>query len=265
MRVLAAVFLCAVFGARGQTAMTIQELRARLEAVRAATDFRATGRLVRVAASGERQTYRLTLRARWFSGSVKIFCEITDPAPARIRLLLESPAAGAASIRTGHAGDARPVTVPFERWGEALLETAFTYEDLLENHFQWHKQVLTGETRYGARACYLVKSTPEADDQSHYATVTSWLDRESLYPVRVEKTLRSSGATKEFLYFGLRQSKGIWSASQIQVKTPGKPGSSLLIVTRGAEKAHVAPGEFDAALLTKPFSNEPPGGEPHEF
>ena len=265
MRVLAAVFLCAVFGARGQTAMTIQELRARLEAVRAATDFRANGRLVRVAALGERRTYRLTLRARWFAGSVKIFCEMTDPAPARIRLLLESPAAGPASIRTGHAGDARPVTVPFERWGEALLETAFTYEDLLENHFQWHKQVLTGETRYGARACYLVTSTPEADDQSHYATVTSWLDRESLYPVRVEKTLRSSGATKEFLYFGLRQSKGIWSASQIEVKTPGKPGSSLLIVTRGAEKAHVAPGEFDAALLTKPFSNEPPSGEPHEF
>jgi hypothetical protein len=249
---LAAVFLCAAFGARGQTAMTIQELRARLEAIRAATDFRANGRLVRVAASGERRSYQLSLRARWFAGSVKIFCEITDPAPARIRLLLESPAAGPASIRKGHAGDRRPVTVPFESWGEALLETAFTYEDLLENHFQWHKQVLAGETRYGARTCYLVKSAPEGDDQSHYAAVTSWLDRESLCPVRVEKTLRSSGATKEFVYYGLRQSKGIWSASQIEVKTPGEPGSSLLIVTRGAEKAHVAAGEFEAALLTKP-------------
>lgn len=260
MRVLAAVFLCAAFGASGQTPMTIQEVRARLEAVRAATDFRAYGRLVRVAALGERQTYRLSVRARWFSGNVKIFCEITDPAPARVRLLLESPAAGPGSIRTGRAGDARPVTVPFERWGEALLGTAFTYEDLLENHFQWRQQVLTGETRYGARACYLVKSTPDGDDHSHYASVTSWLDRESLYPVRVEKTLRSSGATEEFLYYGLRQSKGIWSASQIEVKTPGQPGSSLLIVTRGAAKVHVAPGEFGAALLTKP-----PSGESHEF
>jgi hypothetical protein len=245
--------------------MTIQELRARLEAIRAATDFRANGRLVRVAASGERQTYRLSLRARWLAGTVKIFCEITDPAPARVRLLLESPAAGPASIRKGHAGDRRPVTVPFESWGEALLETAFTYEDLLENHFQWHKQVLTGETRYGARACYLVKSAPEGDDQSHYASVTSWLDRESLYPVRVEKTLRSSGATREFLYYGLRESKGIWSASQIEVKTPGQPGSSLLIVTRGAEKAHVTADEFDAAWLTKPSSSNLPAGESREF
>ncbi len=248
----AAVFLCAAFVARGQTAMTIQELRARLEAIRAATDFRASGRLVRVAASGERRSYQLSLRARWFAGSVKIFCEITDPAPARIRLLLESPAAGPASIRKGHAGDRRPVTVPFESWGEALLETAFTYEDLLENHFQWRQQVLTGETRYGARICYLLKSAPDGEDQSHYTTVTSWLDRESLHPVRVEKTLRSAGATKEFLYYGLRQSKGIWSASQIEVKTPGQPGSSLLIITRGAEKAHVPAGEFEAALLTKP-------------
>jgi hypothetical protein len=50
----------------------------------------------------------------------------------------------------------------------------------------------------------------------------------------------------------LRESKGIWSASQVEVKTQGKPGSSLLIVTRGAAKAHLAAGDFDAALLTKP-------------
>jgi len=249
---LAAVLLCAAFGARGQTAMTVGELKARLEAIRAATDFRASGRLVRVAPSGERRSYQISMRARWFAGSVKLFCEITDPPPARARLLLEIPAAGPASIRTGHAGDPRPATVPFESWGDALLETAFTYEDLLENQFQWRKQALIGETRYGARACYLVRSAPDGDDHSQYATGTSWLDRESLYPVRVEKTLQSSGAVKEFLYYGLRQSRGVWSAGQIEVKTPGQPGSSLLIVTRGAEKAHLAAAEFEAALLTRP-------------
>jgi len=249
---VAVAFLCAALAARGQTTMTIRELRARLEAIRAATDFRASGRLVRVAASGERRSYQLSLRARCFGGTVKIFCEVADPAAARVRLLLESPAAGPASIRKGHAGDRRPVTVPFESWGEAVLETAFTYEDLLENHFQWRQQALAGETRYGARTCYLVKSVPDGDDQSHYAAVTSWLDRENLHPVRVEKTLRSSGTIKEFLYYGLRQSKGIWSASQVEVKTPGKPGSSLLIIARGTEKARVSAGEFEAALLTKP-------------
>jgi hypothetical protein len=249
---LAAVLLFAAPVARSQPAMTVKELKARLEALRAATDFRASGRLVGVAASGERRTYQISLRARWFAGGMKVFCEIADPAPARVRLLLESPAVGAASIRKGHAGDRAPVTVPFERWGDGLLETAFTYEDLLENQYQWHKQTLTGEAVYGARTCYLLKSAPEGDDRSHYSTVTSWLDRESLHPVRVEKTVRATGAVKEFLYYGLRESKGIWSASQVEVKTQGKPGASLLIVTRGAEKAQLAAGDFDTALLTRP-------------
>lgn len=248
----AAVLLPAAMLAQGQTAVTIKDLMARLGAIRAATDFRASGRLVRVAASGERRSYQLSLRARWLAGTVKIFCAVTEPAPARVRLLLETSEAGPASIRKGHAGDRRPVAVPPENWGEAVLETGFTYEDLLENHFLWRNQAFAGETRYGARRCYLVKSVPGPDDGSQYALVASWLDRESLSPVRVLKTLRSSGAVKEFVYYGLRQSKGIWSASQIEVKTAGTAGSSLLIVTRGSEKARVAASEFDAALLTRP-------------
>jgi Outer membrane lipoprotein-sorting protein len=244
--------LCAAPAARSQPAMTLQELKTRLDALRAATDFRATGRLVAVAASGDRRTYQISLRAHSFGGNLKVFCEIADPAPARVRLLLESPAGGPASIRKGHAGDRGPVTVPFESWGDGLLDTAFTYEDLLESQFQWPRQTLAGEATYGARACYLLKSAPEAAGQSHYSAAASWLDRDTLHPVRVEKTLRSTGAVKQYLYYGLRESKGIWSASQVEVRTIGKPGSSLLIVTRGAEKARLALADFDPALLTRP-------------
>jgi len=249
---LAAALLCGALAALAQAPPALKDLRARLEAIREETDFRAGGRLVGVAASGERRTCQITLRARWLAGSLRVFCEISDPAPARVRVLLESPAAGAARIRKGHAGDRAPVAVPFENWGEGLLDTGFAYEDLLENQFQWHKQVLAGEAVYGARTCYVLKSAPEGDDQSQYSGVTSWLDRDSLHPVRVEKTLRSTGAVKEFIYYGLRESKGVWSASQVEVRTNGKPGSSLLIVTRGAEKARLTATDFDAALLTRP-------------
>jgi hypothetical protein len=249
---LAGGLFCAALAAQGQTRMTIQELRTRLETVRAATDFRATGRLIRVAASGERRSYRVSLRARWFERGLKTFCAVTDPPADRVRLLLEVPASGPASIREGHAGGRGPLTLPFERWGNPLLGTAFAYEDLLENQFQWRSQEVTGEVSYGARLCYLVKSVPDAEDHSEYAMVASWLDHESLYPVHVEKTVRSSRAIKEFVYYGLRQSKGIWSASQVEVKMRGRPGSSLLIIARGAEKANVPAGEFEPGLLTKP-------------
>jgi Outer membrane lipoprotein-sorting protein len=248
----AVVLLPAAMAAQGPPAATIQDLMTRLAAIREATDFRAAGRLVRVAPSGDRQNYQLALRARWLAGTVKVFCEVTAPPASRIRLLLESPAAGPASIHKGRAGDRSPVIVPAESWGEALLGTGFTYEDLLENHFQWRNQTLAGQAQYGARMCYLVKSVPGAGDPSQYAMVLSWLDRESLYPVRVDKTMRSLGTVKRFLYYGLRESKGVWSASQIEVKTPGQPGSSFLIVTRGAEKAGLRADAFEPALLTRP-------------
>jgi hypothetical protein len=93
---------------------------------------------------------------------------------------------------------------------------------------------------------------PDARDQSHYSSVASWLDRETLAPVRVEKTLRGSAVVKEFVYFGLRESKGVWSASQIEVRTRGVAGSSFLIISRGAEKARVSPADLDPALLIRP-------------
>jgi hypothetical protein len=58
---------------------------------------------------------------------------------------------------------------------------------------------------------------------------------------------------KEFVYYGLRQSKGVWSAGQIEVRIKGKPDSTLLIVTRGSQKASLDTTEFDPALLIKPY------------
>jgi hypothetical protein len=234
-----------------QPAQSVQMLLARLAAIRAATDFRASARLVRIAPSGERRNYRLSLRGRSIAGTLRLFCEITDPPPARVRLLLAMPESGLPSVRKGRAGDSRPLALPPEAWADPVLDTGFSYEDLLENHFLWARQALIEQTRYGARLCYRLRSVPAPADRSQYVEVISWLDRDSLFPVRLDKRL-PSGAVKSFLYYGLRESKGIWSASQVEVKTSGLAGSSLLIVTRGSEKARVGAAEFDPALLIRP-------------
>jgi hypothetical protein len=74
---------------------------------------------------------------------------------------------------------------------------------------------------------------PGPADRSHYSSITSWVDETILHPVKVEKTPRD-GAVKEFLYYGLRKSGGLWSASQIEVRAKDRPGSTFLIITRGA-------------------------------
>ena len=233
-------------------AATREEVVARLLALRNATDYTASGRLVRVSASGERKNISIAFRAHAFPDGLRIFCDVTAPPPARVRMLLFVPSQGPAHIRIGHSGDASPQELPRERWGESLLGTDFTYEDLLENYVLWRRQTLLPEAQYGARTCLVLRSEPGPGDHSHYTSVTSWLDREIYHAVKVEKVVKNSGEVRTFIYYGLRQVKGVWSASQIECKVAGKPGSSLLIINRGAERPHLDRAAFDPALLTKP-------------
>ena len=175
--------LAPLLAAQAPTAGALPALLTRVRAIRDATDFRASGRLVSVPASGQRKSYQLSMRARSFAGVLKLFCEITDPAPARVRLLLESRPAGASAVRLGHAGDPAPRELPFERWAESILATDFNYEDLMESQFLWRNQSLLDETTYGARACSVLRSTPGPADRTHYSSVTTWLDQTTDYRV----------------------------------------------------------------------------------
>jgi len=250
---LAAIgFLCPLLLAAEQKTATIAEVMAKIQATRAATDFRATGRIVTVTGSGERKAYQVSIKGKWFADGLRVFYEVHDPAPSRVRVLLEINPTGKAMIRTGHAGDRAPRVVPFESWGEPLLNSDLSYEDMIESHFLWRNQALVKEEKYGARDCYMVRSEPGAPDQSHYSSVTSWLDQEILFPVKVEKLIKASGSVKEFIYYGLRESSGVWSASQIEVRIKDKPDSTLLIFTRGSAKANLNASDFLPALLIKP-------------
>lgn len=224
---------------------------ARVRAMRAATDFSAGGRLVRVAADGARTPYQISMHAKAFGETTSIFCEVTDPPEARTRALLDIRPRAKSAIRVLGAGDKAPRELPFAEWAGALLDSNLSYEDLLESHFTWSKQTVLAPAKYGARDCYVLKSEPGPADRTHYASVTSWLDQEIYYPVKAEKVLKGSGAVKEFIYYGLRKAKGMWSASQVEVKTKGKPGSTFLIITRGSAKANLTRADFDASVLTR--------------
>jgi hypothetical protein len=123
--------------------------------------------------------------------------------------------------------------------------TDFSYEDMVENQFFWKGQELLPAEKCGARDCFVLKSTPGSQDRTHYDSVTSWIDRSILFPVRVVKTLRGTGQQKEFVNFGLRQVSGAWSASQVEAKLQGKPGSSILAIEGGSGKAHLGLKDFD--------------------
>jgi hypothetical protein len=251
---LAVALLCAVPSYATDVKAELAAPRQRVETA----DYRVSGHLVRVDANGNRISFPITIKARWFPGVLRVYIELgtgsktgansspSSRVPAHI--LLEMRPGGPNVVKIAHPSDTNPVILPFEKWSEGLLGATFSYEDFFEAQYFWAGQTALGEKKFGARDCDVVKSTPGAADMTHYAVVTSWLDHSIGFPVYVEKTMKG-GAVKEFTYFGLRQNGGVWSASQVEAKMRGQAGSTLLIIDRGTPKANLALKDFASAQL----------------
>jgi hypothetical protein len=154
------------------------------------------------------------------------------------------------AIRVADPGDASPRLLPFEKWNDDLIGPGFNHEDFLEQQYFWPGQTSEGMVKFGARNCNVVKSTPGAEFRTHYAEVKTWVDPAIGFPVYAEKTLKDSGEVKEFTSYGVRQEEGHWFAHQVEVKTRGRAGSTLLIFDRGSAKAKLTAADFSPAALT---------------
>ena len=224
-------------------------------------DFRASGHLVRVDANGDRISFPIAIKAHWFPGVLRVLVEIgsTQKTAANslvsahipAHILLEMRPNGQNAILIVHPGDQAPAALPFDKWSDGPLGNGFSYEDFLEQQYFWPGQTALEETKFGARDCDVLKSTPGATDRTHYAEIKTWLDHSIGFPVYVEKSLKGTGTVKEFTYFGLRHQGGVWSANQVQAKTRGQAGSTLLIVDRGSAKANLGLGDFSPEQLTR--------------
>src|ERR1700736_2948887 len=192
-------------------------------------DYRATGRLTRGDGNGKRASYKFVAKAHWFPGGLRLLMNVR----------------GHVTIETVLPGEKGDSVLPFERWNDPLVGTDFSYEDMVESQFFWKHQELLAPEKYGARDCFVLKSMSGSQDRTYYDSVTSWIDRGILYPVHVVKTPRGTGQQKEFIYYGLRQVGGVWSATQVEAKLQGKPGSSILVIERGSGKANLGRKDFD--------------------
>jgi Outer membrane lipoprotein-sorting protein len=249
MRLFAVLALALLSAVPPHSADTQSLLAASRQALQAA-DYRATGHLVRVDAAGKRTSYDITIKARWFPGVLRILMEITGPADARAHYLLEMRPDGQNSISVARPGDKAPSAIPFDKWSDGPLGPGFSYEDFLEDQYFWPTQNIVQSVRRGARDCDVLSSKPDAANKTHYAEVRTWLDHTIDFPVYAEKTLKGGGKVKQYTYFGLRHDGGVWSASQIEEKSDGQPGSTLLIINRGSAKANLTLGDFSPDHLT---------------
>lgn len=243
---VAVLLFAGVAGSRAETPAALAAVRNRM----ASSDYRASGQLVRVDANGNRTRFAIAVEGLWFHGALHTLIEAVPPRGAAdaknlpLRILLEVRPDGRDSIRIFQPHAAGPELLPPAKWGEPFLGTVFSYEDLLDPQYFWPEQTLLGSASFGGRTCDLLQSTPGPSDRTRYSTVRTWLDHTIAYPIHAEKTLRQGGAVKEITYYGLRQSNGVWSATQIEAKMRGQAGSTLWIVKRGSAKAHLGINDF---------------------
>lgn len=258
--VAASVMALAATAHAAETQVIVARARQHIEAA----DYRATGKLVTIDGVGNRISYALKIKARWFPGVLRALVEI-DPPPGgttasrpqeRVRILLEMRPSGQSTIRIAHPNDTGPTALPFEKWNENLYGGTFSYEDLLEAQYYWQNLTVLKSAKFGARDCDVLKSAPGPSDRTHYAEVETWLDHTIGYPIYAEKTLKDKGIVKQFTYLGLRQTSGVWSASQVEAKVRGRAGSTLLIVDRGNAKANLGLNDFSPAQIIQ-FEGRP--------
>ncbi len=214
-------------------------------------DYRVTGRLTRVEGDGKRTNYKLAAKAHWFPDGLLVLSELTAPNGDKTILLVRLTDSGKITIEAQLPGQKAASVVPFEHWSDALAGTDFSYEDMVESQFFWKHQELLAPEKYGARDCFVLKSTSGAQERSHYDSVTSWIDRKIMFPVHVVKTQHGAGPQKDFVYYGLREVGGEWSATQVEAKQAGKPGSSIMVIDRGTGKANLAKKDFEIAGAAK--------------
>jgi hypothetical protein len=213
-------------------------------------DYRMTGRLTRVEGDGKRTNYKFVAKGHWFPDGLRLLCEISGPGSEKTSLLVHMTVAGRVTIETVLPGKKTASVLPFEHWNDPLVGTDFSYEDMVENQFFWKNQEDLPAEKYGARDCYVLKSKPGSQDKTYYDSVTTWVDRGILFPVHVVKTLRGTGQQKEFIYVGLREIGGLWSATKVEAKLQGKPGSSILVVEGGSGKAKLGSKDFELSQFS---------------
>jgi hypothetical protein len=244
---LAVLFLCfmqtpaILAGADTEQDHVLSETRQRIETL----DYRVSGKLTRIDGQGHRSTSSFNVKTHWFADGLRVMVETTDIAGSRSQVLVHMSTNGHVTIDLLPPGSKTAAALPFERWNEGLSGSDLSYEDLLETQFFWKGQMFLPPDVFRSHKCFVVKSTADAGDRSHYSSVTSWIDSDMIYPVHVVKSLRGSGLQKELNYFGFRRSGSGWSSTHLEVMTPGGTGSSQFVIERGSDKAKLTLKDFE--------------------
>jgi hypothetical protein len=132
-----------------------------------------------------KETLQLQIKERRTKNSSEVVYQVLYPKERKgesvlLRKVGSSPTSGSVFVP--------PITVrPINNVKESLLGSDLSYEDVVDNFFEWEQQAIVGVEEIDGVKCQILESTPGKDQPSNYGRVRSWIDVRRLVPLRVEK------------------------------------------------------------------------------
>lgn len=238
---LRAVFLGAIIFAphvRAQDAVpSAQELAARLTAN--LQDGSALIRLkleINQPSGGPKTTLQLQVKSRRTKTTTDIVYQVLWPKDRKGESFLLRKTADRAptgSIFT-LPDSLQPITS--SQMKDGIFGSDLSYEDLLENFFEWQHQAIVGTETVDRVPCQIMESKPGKGDRSPYAKVRSWIDIKRMVPMRVEKHLASGQLARRI--DTTRVSKDDTDRPVPSSLTVQRPGQNSITELEGSNSRH---------------------------
>ena len=143
-------------------------------------------------------------------------------------------------------------TVPITpaQYGEAILGTDMTVEDLADEYLWWPNAAFAGDDKVGKDPCRAIESRPPAGAQTAYAMIRSCVSTSKLLTLRVEKLRADGKIAKRFtVKRSIRSSDFVVTARTLEIENVERGSVTTIDITSGDRGIVTATIDFSVAKL----------------
>ncbi len=175
----------------GGGTLSAKDLAAGLAAVREGSSYVRLRLEVKQPTGAAQITLQLQIKQRRTGTTTDLVYQVLWPKERKGEAVLLHQLDGSSPSGSIYIPPDKPRPLSTSQMGEALFGSDLSYQDVIENFFQWENQKIVGNEALNNINCVVLESRPGKGTFSIYASVRSWIDARRLVPLRVEKYLPS--------------------------------------------------------------------------
>ncbi len=126
------------------------------------------------------------------------------------------------------------------RFDKPVRDTDISYEDLAMKFLYWPNATVEGEQMLLLRKCWKIHAEPATKNDSQYASVTLWIDKESGALMQAEAFDHSGKFARRFKVISGQKIEGAWILKQMRIEAATdaapKDKTPTYLEISGAEK-----------------------------